>query len=70
MVIDTRTEIAKQIRACGQTIVDDADKMAGGYAGQTGVTIWIRIGIDKIPEIEVTHELLPSNVDEAMRKLP
>ncbi len=50
------------LKEAGQTIVDNAEKMIGGYKHQTGdIDIHITLRDGNLPEIEVTQRLLPDN---------
>lgn len=48
------------IRAAGQSLIENAEKIAGGYEYQTDLDIMIRIGnLAEMPTITVTQEYVP-----------
>lgn len=48
------------IRAAGQSLIENAEKIAGGYEFQTDLDIMIRIGnLVEMPTITVTQEYVP-----------
>ena len=53
----------KQLQAAGQTIIDNAEIMIGGYKFQTGdIDIHITISYQEAPEISVEQRLLPDDI--------
>ena len=58
-------KLITQIKSCGQTIIDNADKIAGGYKWQAeGLDIFIRLASNEAPTIHVEHDFFPDNIDE------
>ena len=56
----TREEFVKQIKACGQSVIDNAEKIYNSFEYPTcGVRITIDIDNRSIPEIEVNKKFLP-----------
>ncbi len=52
-----------RLKDAGQTIIDNAEKMIGGYKYQRGdLDIWIRLSDGALPEIEVTQRLYPDRI--------
>ncbi len=50
------------LKKAGQTIIDNAEKMIGGYKYQTGdIDIHITLSDAQLPTIEVTQRLLPDS---------
>ena len=54
--------LIKDIKSCGQTIIDNADKIAGGYEHQKGLDIWIHFEDDGVPVINVEQEFYHDNL--------
>ena len=53
-------EAVKIIRAAGQSLIENAEKIAGGYEYQTDLDIMIRVGnLVEMPTITVTQEYVP-----------
>lgn len=58
-------KLIKQIKDCGQTIINNADKIAGGYKWQAeGLDIWIHLEYYDCPSINVEHDFFSDNIDE------
>lgn len=54
-----------QIKSCGQTIIDNAERIAGGYKYQAeGLDIFIHLASNEAPSIHVEHDFFPDNIDE------
>lgn len=50
------------LKEIGQTIIDNAEKMIGGYKHQTGdIDIHITLSDGTLPEIEVIQRLVADN---------
>lgn len=50
------------LKEIGQTIINNAEKMIGGYKYQTGdIDIHITLSDDELPKIEVIQRLLADN---------
>lgn len=58
------------IRACGETLVQDAEKIAGTLDYVQETSIWIRIpqSVNGWPTIEVQQEFTSKNIIEAVKK--
>lgn len=55
-------KVVSDLKEVGQTIIDNAEKMIGGYRYQTGVVdIHITISDEMLPQIEVTQRLITDN---------
>ncbi len=53
----------RRLKAAGQTIIDNAEKMIGGYKYQVGdIDIWIKMSDGELPQIEVTNRLIPDDL--------
>lgn len=51
-----------QLKEIGQTIIDNAEKMIGGYKHQIDdIDIHITLSDEEIPKIEVTQRLIADN---------
>ena len=56
-------KIVTRLKGVGQTIIDNAEKMVGGYKHQVeDVDIHITLRGDQLPQIEVTQRLLADNI--------
>ena len=56
----TTQEIIKNIKNCGQSLIDNAESIAGDYKYQTDLDIRITIPVTgEWPEIEVSTVFLP-----------
>lgn len=51
--------LVNRIKACGQTLIDEADKIANSYRNQRDLTITIYFS-ETIPEINVDTTILPT----------
>lgn len=57
-----RDDFIKQIEACGQSIIDNAEKIYNTFEFSTaGVQIMIDISARDAPEITVLNKFLPEN---------
>ena len=55
-------KVVSDLKEVGQTIINNAEKMIGGYRHQTGdVDIHITISDSMLPQIEVTQRLVADN---------
>lgn len=54
--------LIKEIKSCGQTIIDNAEKIAGEYKYQKSLNIWIQFEDDGVPVIQVEHEFYPDDL--------
>lgn len=61
----SREEFIQNIKDCGQSIIDNAEKIAGDYKYETSVTITCYPNfIDEAPHIVVETEFIPEKVIE------
>ena len=51
------------IKSCGQSLIDNAEEIAGDYERETGVTITIDMKPENVVEIAVTTTYLPKSLD-------
>ena len=55
-----REELIEHVKACGQSIIDNAEKIVGDYKFDTGTYIELHVGdCDKAPYISVTKDFIP-----------
>ena len=60
-----REELIEHIKACGQSIIDNAEKIAGDYKFDTGTYIELHVGnCDEAPYISVTKDFIPERLKE------
>lgn len=58
----TREEYIEMIKACGQSVIDNAEKIYNNFQYPTaGVTITIDIDNHSVPEITVNKAFLPES---------
>lgn len=50
------------VKSCGQSLIDNAEKIAGDFDFQTATTIFIEIEPQSFPEISVTHSYIPRDI--------
>ena len=62
--MDFREELIQNIKDCGQSLIDNAEKIAGNYEYQLhGVTITCHVDDEnRFPYIEVNTTFLPENL--------
>ena len=58
----TTEEMVRRVRACGQSIVDNAESIAGDYRGQTEIEIHVTIPVSDYPRIRTRTEFLPEEI--------
>ncbi len=64
-----REELIEHIKACGQSIIDNAEKIAGDYKFDTGTYIELHVGnCDEAPYISVTKDFIPERFVENIDK--
>ena len=65
----TTEKIVETIKQCGQSIIHNAERIAGGYGFQTYLDISIKIpeANDEIPCISINTEFLPEGYIEKIR---
>lgn len=62
---EEKEELIEHIKACGQSIIDNAEKIAGDYKFDTGTYIELHVGnCDKSPYISVTKDFIPERLIE------
>ena len=60
-----REELIEQIKACGQSIIDNAEKIVGDYKFDAGTYIELHVGkCDEAPHISVTKDFIPERLKE------
>ncbi len=60
-----REELIEHIKACGQSIIDNAEKIAGDYKFDAGTYIELHVGkCDEAPYISVTKDFIPERLKE------
>lgn len=60
-----REELIEHIKACGQSIIDNAEKIAGDYKFNTGTYIELHVGkCNEAPYILVTKDFIPERLKE------
>lgn len=60
-----REELIKHIKACGQSIIDNAEKIVGDYKFDAGTYIELHVGkCDEAPYISVTKDFIPERLKE------
>lgn len=60
-----KEELIEHIKACGQSIIDNAEKIIGDYKFDTGTYIELHVGdCDNAPYISVTKNFIPERFVE------
>ena len=60
-----REELIEHIKACGQSIIDNAEKIVGDYKFDAGTYIELHVGeCDEAPYISVTKDFIPERLKE------
>ena len=55
--------IVEYIKACGQSLIDNSEIIAGGYRFQTGdLEIQITINDEEAPNIQIIQRLIPEQI--------
>jgi hypothetical protein len=63
----TKEEIIQCVKDCGQSLIDNAEKIVGDYKYSTDLSIYCRVDKeDKAPYIEVTREFIPEKFIERL----
>lgn len=63
-MIKTTEDLVRIIRICGESIVSNAESIAGDFKYQTACDINIRIPFDTgLPEIDVSNSFLPDGIN-------
>ena len=63
--MDYKEELIENIKACGQSLIDNAEKIANDYKYNTDLTITCYPGMkDRHPGIVVEHEFVPEKIVE------
>lgn len=65
----TTEKIVETIKQCGQSIIDNAESIAGDYKFQTYLDIGIKIPVidEEMPSINISAEFLPESYIEAKK---
>lgn len=64
-----REELVEHIKACGQSVIDNAEKIAGDYKFDIGTYINLHVGnCDEAPYISVTKDFIPERFIENIDK--
>ena len=64
-----KEELIEHIKACGQSIIDNAEKIVGDYKFDTGTYIELHVGnCDEAPYISVTKDFIPERFVENIDK--
>lgn len=60
-----REELIEHIKACDQSIIDNAEKIVGDYKFDAGTYIELHVGkCDEAPHISVTKDFIPERLKE------
>ena len=60
-----REELIEHIKACGQSIIDNAEKIVGDYKFDAWTYIELHVGkCDEAPYISVTKDFIPERLKE------
>ena len=64
-----REELVEHIKACEQSVIDNAEKIAGDYKFDIGTYINLYVGnCDEAPYISVTKDFIPERFIENIDK--
>ena len=65
-----RIKIVNAIRAAGESLIKNADSIAGDEAYITGLDIYFSVDLseDRMPEIEITKRFYPERLIDGFRK--
>ena len=61
----TREKRIQQIKDCGQSIIDNAERIYGDYKYSRGLEIVVRLDVNEVPTITVLREFLPERFIES-----
>ena len=62
---EEKEELIKHIKSCGQSIIDNAEKIVGDYKFDAGTYIELHVGnCNKVPYISVTKDFIPERLKE------
>ena len=64
----TKEERIQQIKACGQTIIDEAEKIYGDFPYQTDLEIVIRLASKEFPVISVRQDFFSQTMLDSFCK--
>lgn len=69
-MIDKETQKAwiNAVKSCGQSLIDYAESIAGDYEFQTDVDIYIILKPNSHPEISVTHNYFPRDINNKTKQ--
>ena len=60
-----REELIEHIKACGQSIIDNAEKIVGDYKFDAGTYFELHVvKCDEAPHISVTKDFIPERLKE------
>ena len=63
-----REQIIQNIIACGQSLINNAEQIAGDYEFLTGVSISCYVDdVTELPTISVNHDFVPEIIIEQVR---
>ena len=63
-----REELVEHIKACGQSIIDNAEKIVGNYKFDVGTYIELHVGdCNRQPYISVTKDFIPEKFIENIK---
>lgn len=58
----TTEQLVDEVRACGQSIIDNAESIVGNYRYQTDIDITAYIHMEESPTINVGTNFIPEGV--------
>lgn len=58
---ETQERWIEAVKSCGQSLIDNAEEIAGDYEYETGVDITISLMPNEIAEIKVATTYIPKN---------
>ena len=59
---ETQDAWINAVKSCGQSLIDNAESIAGDFDYQTSTTIYITLEPHSLPEISITHNYLPRDI--------
>lgn len=63
----TREDFIEQVKACGQSVVDNAEKIYNSFKYSTnGVQIMIEVDKNSVPTITVVNKFIPESFIECI----
>ena len=64
---ETQDTWINAVKSCGQSLIDNAEAIAGDFDFQTSADIFITLKPHELPEISVTHNYLPRDIRDKNR---